>query len=49
MAAFPGMLLSEPAVGEHLSFAWPWVRSMTRSCPGGLVRGPVVLVGCRAG
>jgi hypothetical protein len=43
------MLLSEPAVGEHFVNPWRCLRSMTRSCPGGLVRGPVVLVGCRAG
>jgi hypothetical protein len=44
------MPLSKPVVGEHfvkpLAFG---LRSMTRSCPGGLVGGSVVVVGCRAG
>jgi hypothetical protein len=43
------MLLSEPAVGEHFVSPGLGLRSMTRSCPDGVVRGPVVLVGCRAG
>jgi hypothetical protein len=37
MAPFPGMLLSEPAVGEHLGFAWLWVRS-SQHCSGSPLR-----------